>query len=117
MGPTPGLYRVENVENAREMRKATSKQSWQLRRADVSEPGGGSKGGQLVEPQHTLLELQLLQGELAAVELGKTGQYASHCTLCEVHVLAHIVYSNRNGGGKDKGLEVDGRRSRASWSW
>ena len=117
MGPTPGLYQVTNVEHARKMRKETSKQSWQLRRADVSEPGGGSKGGQLVEPQHTLLELQLLQGELAAVELGKTGQYASHCTLCEVHVLAHVVDPDGNGGGKDKGLEVDGRCSRVSRCW
>ena len=99
------------------MRKETSKQRRQLRRADVSEPGGGSKGGQLVEPQHTLLEVQLLQGELAAVELGEAGQYASHCTLCEVHVLAHIVNPYGNGGGKHKGLEVDGRCSRASWCW
>ena len=99
------------------MRRATSKQSRQLGRADVSEPGGGSKGGQLVETQHTLLEVQLLEGELAAVELGKTGQYASHCTLCEVHVLAHVVDPDGNGRGKDKGLEVDGRCSRASWSW
>ena len=99
------------------MRKATSKQRRQLRRADVSEPGGGSKGGQLVEPQHTLLELQLLQGELAAVELGKAGQYASHCTLGEVHVLAHIVDPDGNGRGKDKGLEVDGRCSHASRCW
>ena len=83
-----------------------AQQRRQLPGPDVGQPGRGRGDQQLVQAEDALPQLQLPQGQLAAVEGGEAGQDAGQRALGQVHVLAHVVYADGDGGAEDEGLEV-----------